>query len=144
MAPDACVQSAARRDRRDARAAARHARRYARSTVIVALGDIYAQVPLREAAEEAMLDAQRAALEQDGCISFAFAEALGEPGHYVVIQRWSGRDALEAHYRSEGFFHYQASIAPLLVRESELTLHTVEDAIRPIDSEARSVPEDDS
>ena len=61
-----------------------------------------------------------------------------------MIQRWSDRDALDAHYRSESFFRYQAAITPLLVRESELTLHTVEDAIRPVDSEAHEVPEDDS
>jgi quinol monooxygenase YgiN len=112
--------------------------------VIVALGDVYAQVEARDSAARAMLDAQSAALEQDGCISFAFAETLGEPGHYVVIQRWSDRDALDAHFRSESFFRYQAAITPLLVRESELTLHTVEDAIRPVDSEAHEVPEDDS
>ncbi len=112
--------------------------------MIVALGDVYVQVPGREAAVEAMLAEQRAAREQDGCVSFAFAEALGEPGHYVVTQRWSDRDALDAHYRSEAFFHYQAAIAPLLVRDSELTLHSVADAVRPLDSETHSVPEDDS
>ena len=117
---------------------------YARLTVIVALGDVYAQIPRRREAEEAMLVAQRAALPEDGCISYAFAEALGDPGHYVVVQRWSGNDAVEAHYRSEAFFHYQAAIAPLLVRESELTLHAVQDEVRPLDSESRSVPEDDS
>ena len=112
--------------------------------MIVALGDVYVQVPRRAAAAEAMLAEQRAALELDGCISFAFAESIEEPGHYLVTQRWSDRDALESHYRSEAFFHYQAAIAPLLVRDSELTLHNVEDAIRPLDSEAHSVPEDDS
>jgi quinol monooxygenase YgiN len=112
--------------------------------VIVALGDVYVQVPRREAAAEAMLAEQRAALGDAGCISFAFAEALDEPGHYVVTQRWDDREALEAHYRSEAFFRYQAAIAPLLVRDSELTLHSVEDAIHPLPSEARSVPEDDS
>ena len=112
--------------------------------MIVALGDVYAQLQGRDAAAQAMLEAQRAALQQDGCISFAFAETLGEPGHYVVVQRWSDRDALESHFRSESFFRYQAAISPLLVRESELTLHTVEDAVRPVDSEVHDVPSDDS
>ncbi len=112
--------------------------------MIVALGDVYAQLPRREAAAEAMLSAQQAALDQPGCISFAFAETLAEPGHYLVVQRWSDRDALEAHFRSEAFFRYQAAIAPLLVRESELTLHSVEDAVRPLESETHTVPEDDS
>jgi len=112
--------------------------------VIVALGDVYVQVRRRQAAAEAMLAEQRAALEQDGCLSFAFAETLDEPGHYVVTQRWSGRDALEEHYRSEAFFRYQAAISPLLVRDSELSVHTVQDEVRALDSEARSVPRDDS
>jgi quinol monooxygenase YgiN len=112
--------------------------------VIVALGDVYVKVPRRGEAAEAMLDEQRAALAQDGCLSFAYAETLDEPGHYLVTQRWSGREALDAHYRSEAFFRYQAAIAPLLLRSSELTLHTVEDAVRPIESEVSSVPEDDS
>jgi len=113
-------------------------------TVIVALGDVYAQVQGRDEAAAAMLEAQLAAQQQDGCISFAFAETLGEPGHYVVVQRWRDREALDAHFRSESFFRYQAAITPLLVRDSELTLHTVEDAIRPVDSEAHDVPTDDS
>ena len=91
-----------------------------------------------------MLEAQHAALAEDGCISYAFAEALREPGHYLVVQRWRDRDALDAHYRSEAFFRYQASITPLLVRESELTVHEVWDTVRPVDSEARTLPRDDS
>lgn len=112
--------------------------------MIVALGDVYALLGGRDSAAQAMLDAQSAALEQDGCISFAFAEALAEPGHYLVVQRWRDRGALDAHFRSESFFRYQAAITPLLARESELTLHTVEDAVRPVDSEALDVPQDDS
>jgi quinol monooxygenase YgiN len=112
--------------------------------VIVALGDVYVQVPRRDAAGEAMLAEQHAAREQDGCISFDFAEALDEPGHFVVTQRWSDRNALDAHYRSEVFFRYQAAIAPLLVRDSELTVHAVADTVRPQDSEATTVPQDDS
>jgi quinol monooxygenase YgiN len=111
--------------------------------VIVALGDVYAQIPQREAAERTMMSAQEAALEQDGCISFVFAEALQEPGHYIVLQRWRDREALEGHYRSESFFRYQAAIGPLLVRESELRLHTVADAIEPVSSERLDLHQDD-
>ena len=111
--------------------------------MIVALGDVYTQIPRREEAEQAMLEAQRAALGQDGCISFTFAQTLGEDGHYVVLQRWRDRAALEQHYRSEEFFRYQAAIGPVLVRESELELHTVADAIRPLDSDPLDLHQDD-
>jgi quinol monooxygenase YgiN len=111
--------------------------------VIVALGDVYAQIPQREAAAEAMLDAQRAATGQDGCISFVFAEALGDPGHFVVVQRWRDRASLDDHYRSEAFFHYQAAIGPLLVRESELRIHAVADEIEPVADDALDLNQDD-
>ena len=111
--------------------------------MIVALGDVYAQIPQRDAAAEAMLDSQHAALEQDGCISYVFAEALGDPGHFVVIQRWRDRAALEGHYRSEAFFRFQAAIGPLLVRESELRIHAVEDEIAPVGDDALDLHQDD-
>jgi quinol monooxygenase YgiN len=111
--------------------------------VIVALGDVYAQIPQRPAAEEAMLAAQRAALDQDGCIAFVFAEALGEPGHFVVVQRWRDRASLDEHYRSEDFFRYQAAIAPLLVRESELRIHAVADEITPVADDGLDLNQDD-
>jgi len=111
--------------------------------VIIALGDVYAQIPQREAAERTMLSVQQAALEQDGCISFVFGEALEEPGHYVVVQRWRDRDALDVHYRSESFFRYQAAIGPLLVRESELHLHAVADAVEPVYSDRLDLHQDD-
>jgi quinol monooxygenase YgiN len=111
--------------------------------VIVALGDVYAQVPQRAAAQEAMLEAQHAALEQDGCVAFVFAEALGEPGHFVVVQRWRDPAALREHYRSESFFRYEAAIQPLLVRESELRVHVVEDEITPVDDAGLDLHQDD-
>ena len=111
--------------------------------VIVALGDVFAQIPQREAAAAVMLEAQRAAQGQDGCISFAFAETLDEPGHFLVVERWRDRDALEGHYRSEAFFRYQAAIGPLLVRESELRIHAVADEITPVDDDALDLNQDD-
>jgi len=99
--------------------------------VIVAIGDVHAQIPQRTAVESAMRTAQSAAREQDGCLHYGFSEALGEPGHYVIVQRWRDRNALEAHYRSASFVGYQTAIAPLLVADSEVEIYTVDDAFRP-------------
>jgi quinol monooxygenase YgiN len=111
--------------------------------MVIAIGDVYVQIPRRQAAEEAMLRAQTLAQDQDGCLSFAFAEALGDPGHFLVVQRWREQAALEAHYRSPAFSDYQAAIGPLLVRDSEMHLHQVQERYRPVESSGLHVDQDD-
>jgi quinol monooxygenase YgiN len=111
--------------------------------VIVAIGDVRAQIPQRAAVEAAMRRAQTAALEEDGCLSFAFAAALDDPGRYVLVQRWSDLQAMEAHYGSDAFREYQQEIAPLLVRDSELEVHVVEGEARFVDSARIRIDQDD-
>ncbi len=102
--------------------------------MIVGLGDVYVQIPHRQVAESLMAEASRHALAEDGCLSFAFAEVLGEPGHFVVTERWKDEQAVERHYRSPAFADYQRTIARLLVRESEYRLHRVQETSLPVDS----------
>jgi quinol monooxygenase YgiN len=89
--------------------------------VIVVHAEIYAQVPQLEAVREAMLTAQTAAREQDGCISFAFAESLEEPGRFLAVERWRDAAALEAHFASDSYREYVAAVGPRLVRDSEVS-----------------------
>jgi quinol monooxygenase YgiN len=111
--------------------------------MIVALGDVYAQIPQRGAIERAMLALQAQALEQDGCVSFVFAEVLADPGHFLLVQRWRDRGALDAHYRSAAFADYQAAVEGLLVRDSELHLHVIAETVRPVDSSRLDLRQDD-
>jgi hypothetical protein len=91
--------------------------------VIVGLGDIYAQIPRREEVRELMRATQASVREQAGCISYAFAETLDDPGHFIVVQQWRDQAAVD-------------EIASLLVRTSELRLHVVQEGFRPVDSTA--------
>jgi quinol monooxygenase YgiN len=104
--------------------------------VIVGLGDIYAQIPRREEVRELMRATQASVREQAGCISYAFAETLDDPGHFIVVQQWRDQAAVDEHYGSRAFADYQAKIASLLVRTSELRLHVVQEGFRPVDSTA--------
>jgi quinol monooxygenase YgiN len=99
--------------------------------VIVGLGDIYAQIPRREEVRELMRATQASVREQPGCISYAFAETLDDPGHFVVVQQWRDQAAVDEHYSSRAFADYQAKIGDLLVRTSELRLHVVQEGFRP-------------
>jgi len=90
-----------------------------------------------------MVAAREHALEQDGCLEFVFAEVLGDPGHFVVLESWSERQALERHYGSPGYADYQREIARLLVRESEYRLHVVDETLHPVNSTTILTDQDD-
>jgi quinol monooxygenase YgiN len=103
------------------------------SAVIVALGDVYVQIPERKRARELMLATQRRASEQPGCISYVFVETLDEPGHFMTVQQWRDQAALDDHYRSQVFAEYQSQIAYTLLRTSELQIHEVQASYAPYD-----------
>jgi quinol monooxygenase YgiN len=111
--------------------------------VIIVHAEVLAQIPQRAAAREAMHAAQSAAREEEGCIAFAFAEALEDPGHFVAVERWRDRAALDAHFRTPSFREYQAAITPLLVRDSEIHIYAAEELARPVDSSPLDLRQDD-
>jgi quinol monooxygenase YgiN len=111
--------------------------------VIVVNVDVFAQIPHRAAAREAMEAAQSAAREQEGCIAFQFAETVEDPGHFVAIERWRDRAALDAHFRSPSFGRYQAAVTPLLLRDSEIHIYSAEELARPVDSTPLDLRQDD-
>ena len=110
--------------------------------MIVGLGDIYAQIPRREDVRELMRRTQASVREQPGCISYTFAETLDDPGHFVVVEQWLDRAALDTHYGSAAFAEYQEKIAGMLVRTSELSLHVVDEGFRTLDSQPSSTQDD--
>ncbi|HTQ67192.1 MAG TPA: antibiotic biosynthesis monooxygenase [Solirubrobacteraceae bacterium] len=111
--------------------------------VILGVGDVYVQVPHRQVAERAMVGAREHALTQEGCLGFVFAEVLGDPGHFVVVESWSDEQAVQRHYNSAGYADYQREISGLLVRDSEYRLHVVDETLHPVDSPAIVTDQDD-
>jgi quinol monooxygenase YgiN len=111
--------------------------------VVIALGDIYAQIPRREEVRQLMRATQEQVRAQPGCISYDFAETLDDPGHFIVASQWRDRAALEEHYRSQAFAGYQAAIADQLVRSSDLHVHVVSESFRAVESSPRSVQDED-
>src|SRR5947209_2360199 len=100
--------------------------------MIIAIGDIYAQIPHLGQVRDLMREAQERTRGQPGCISYTFAETLDDPGHFVVVQEWRDGPALEDHYRSSAFADYQGRVSRLLVRDSELRISAVEESVRPV------------
>jgi quinol monooxygenase YgiN len=99
--------------------------------LIIALGDVYAQIPRRESVRALMRSTQESVRGESGCISY---ETLDDPGHFMVVQCWRDQAALDEHYRSQAFAAYQAQIGEFLVRDSELRVHVVQESYVPVDS----------
>ena len=111
--------------------------------MIIAIGDIYVQVPRRDGVRQLMRSTQQRVREEPGCLSYRFAETLDDPGHFVVVQQWRDQEALDEHYRSRAFADYQARIATELVRDSELRLHAVQESFLAVESSVLDISQDD-
>lgn len=111
--------------------------------MVIALGDIYAQIPRREEVRGLMRETQARVREQPGCLSYAFAESLDDPGHFLLVEQWRDQEALARHFRSAAFADYQTQIASWLVRSSELRVHAVQASYEPYDGSALASAQED-
>jgi quinol monooxygenase YgiN len=97
------------------------------STLII--GDVYGLVgPVNELVE-LLSETQREARLEPGCLAYAFAEVVGDPGHYLVVQEWRDEAALDTHYSSPTFQRYQERVGEFLARPSEVRLHRVAETV---------------
>lgn len=102
--------------------------------MLVAIAEIYVRIADREEVRRLMDATQARVRAQRGCVYYGFAEALGDPGHFVLVQEWSDQGALDEHYRSDVFAEYGASVGEHLVRASELRIYEVGAALSPVAS----------
>jgi quinol monooxygenase YgiN len=111
--------------------------------MLIALGDVYAQATEVGRVRELMFAAQEVAASEPGCEAYSFAEVVGDPAHFLSVQRWSDQQALDAHYSSAAFADYQAQVTPLLARSSELRVYSVAGVYAPTDAGPLGAPEVD-
>jgi quinol monooxygenase YgiN len=76
--------------------------------------------------------AEQAAMEHDGCIRYEVAATIADRNHYVVVQEWRDRAALDEHYASASFERFQYALHGLLAHRSEATIHSVGGTHRPV------------
>jgi quinol monooxygenase YgiN len=98
---------------------------------IVVVGDLHALVGRRDQLLELLAETQARAREEPGCVSYAFAEVVGEPGRLLVCQEWDSEPALEQHYRSSGFADYQQRVGEFLARPSDVRIHHIRETLLP-------------
>jgi quinol monooxygenase YgiN len=76
------------------------------------------------AAMERVVTATRA---ETGCLDYAYAEDVLEPGLFRVIERWESREALAAHFEVAHMKAWQRERAELGMSERAITAFAVSD-----------------
>ncbi|MEM9706737.1 MAG: putative quinol monooxygenase [Pseudomonadota bacterium] len=77
-------------------------------------------------AKSAMAAMVKASRAEAGCIDYAYAEDIFEPGLVRVIERWTNEAAFEAHLKSEHLRVWRESWAALGVANRDLRLYEAE------------------
>lgn len=70
-------------------------------------------------AMRAMMAASRA---EPGCLAYAYAQDLEDPGLIHVIERWTSRAALAAHFATPHLARWRAQFADLGIHDRQLQL----------------------
>ena len=77
------------------------------------------------AAMERVVLATRA---ETGCIEYAYAEDVIEPGLFRVVERWESREALTAHFEAPHMKGWQQERAELGLTERRVTAYAISGA----------------
>ena len=101
---------------------------------VMAIADLFGISRGRRRLLAAFSEAEREAARQPGCLRYSFAEAVGDPDHFILVSEWQDRTSLDAHYASAGFTRFQQSLHGLLARPSEMTLYAISGSVRPVPS----------
>jgi quinol monooxygenase YgiN len=102
---------------------------------VIAVADMFGIAATRDELMALMERLGREAARQPGCTRYTFAATLADPDQFVLLSEWEDQGALDAHYRSEAFSEFQFALDGLLARPSELTVYSVDAAVRPLNSQ---------
>jgi quinol monooxygenase YgiN len=100
----------------------------------MAVGDMFGISGRRAELQSLLARSEEEAAAAPGCRRYVFAATLADPDHVVLVSEWESQEALDAHHRSEAFAAFQLGLEGLLARPSEMTVHTVAESVRPVNT----------
>jgi quinol monooxygenase YgiN len=101
---------------------------------VIAVGDMFGISGRRSELVGLLERSAREAGAEPGCRRYTFGAVLGDPDRFVLVSEWESEAALDAHYRSEAFSRFQFGLDGLLATPSEMTVYTVTEAVRPVNT----------
>jgi quinol monooxygenase YgiN len=101
---------------------------------VIAVAEMFGISGRREELTTLLERFERWSAGNPGCRRYVFAAALADPSRFVLFSEWESQEDLDAHYRSDAFANFQLSLDGLLAQPSELTVYSLENAVRPTDT----------
>jgi quinol monooxygenase YgiN len=93
--------------------------------MIVVVGEFRLSVENAEAGRTAMAKVIAASRAETGCLAYAYAEDVLEPGLYRVREAWTDHAALAAHFATAHMKAWQRERADLGMSERRVTAYEV-------------------
>lgn len=59
---------------------------------------------------------------EDGCIAFALHRDFSDPDRLVLVERWTGREALDRHLAADHLAAFRAGVAPLSAAPAQVVV----------------------
>lgn len=93
--------------------------------MILVIGTFRMPVANREAARAAMERIIAQSRAEPGCLAYAYAEELIEPGLYRVNEAWTDREALANHFAAPHMAQWREERAELGMSDRAVTAYAV-------------------
>jgi quinol monooxygenase YgiN len=101
---------------------------------VIAVADMFGISGRRNELVELLQRSEREAAAEPGCRRHTFAAGLADPDRFVLVSEWDSQEALDTHYRSDVFARFQLGLQGLLARPSNMTIHSVSESVRPLNT----------
>lgn len=88
--------------------------------MIIVMGTVRVPVENIEAIHPAMERVVSATREEDGCIAYAYAHDMLEPGLIHIAEKWRDREALAAHFKAPHMAQWVAARADLGLHDRQI------------------------
>jgi quinol monooxygenase YgiN len=63
--------------------------------------------------------------QEDGCVSYRFAEDVREPNRFLISEHWSDAEALAGHFETPHMAAFSSQVADLLAGAPEVLKYEV-------------------
>ena len=96
--------------------------------MILVIGRVRCEEPNRDALVEALKRMQDESRKEDGCILYAFAEDVLDPGLVRIVERWRDWPSLEAHGKAPHLDAWRKKVAEAGVLDREVIAHSTSES----------------
>ena len=95
--------------------------------MLLILGTVRLPAEALERARPVMARMIAASRAEAGCLDYAYAQDINDPGLIRVSERWADRPALEAHFASAHIAEWRAAWPELGIHDRDLVVYEVEE-----------------